>query len=246
MPGSADHLEMLLKFIGWSGGKLAVFCVAYTLAPDAVCPQQIGECVEGLRYVLSLPGRSPKTTLLGGDSAGGNLVLAMLSHVSGHSHPNTAVVKPLSISENFFGAITIAPWVSSDTPRFESMRKYPKRDIVNSTCANYWIDSYKGAGKGIKDDEYITPEIAPASWWTGTKADKVLAVCGEEEVLRDAIIAWADKYKTGAGEGSLTLVKGLREIHDAPLIPKTNAELDKLGDACQEGAIRNWIRSQLV
>ncbi|KIX10664.1 uncharacterized protein Z518_01748 [Rhinocladiella mackenziei CBS 650.93] len=245
MPGIPPHLDLLFRCVQWSNGKLAIFCNAYTLAPEGVYPLQIGECVEALRYVLSLPGRTPATTLLGGDSAGGNLVLAILSHVSGHAHPSSTLVKPLQLSENLHGALAIAPWVSSDETKFKSMKEFSNRDIVNSKCSNYWIDVYKGRKKDVKDDYYIVPELAPASWWSESKVTSFLATAGEQEALRDAIISWADKFKEGRGDDVLKLVKGTREVHDAPLTPKSDGELDKLGDACQEAAIRNWIRLRL-
>ena len=249
MPGLPQHLDMILRFVQWSNGKLAVFCNAYTLAPGGLYPLQIAESVEALRFVLSQPGRTPGTTLLGGDSAGGNLVLAILSHASGHPHPNSDVVKPLELTEKLHGALAIAPWVSSDDTKLKSMTEFADRDIVDATCAQYWLETYKGQNKGTKDDEYIVPELAPASWWTGVKTASLLATAGEQETLRDGITSWGAKFKEGTGGdagGVLKLVVGKREIHDAPLVPKPDAELNRLGDeACQEAAIRNWIRSRL-
>jgi acetyl esterase/lipase len=249
LPGMPPHLDMLPLFVKWSGGNLAVFCNAYTLAPEGLYPLQIGESVEALRYVLSLPGRKPETTLLGGDSAGGNLVLAVLSHISGHPHPNSKIVKPLQLSpdgQKLHGAVMIAPWVSSDVKRFKSMTQFARRDTVNGTCANYWIETYKG-GASEKDDEYIVPELAPASWWSGTEntLSSTLVTAGEHEALRDAILAFTTKFKEGtSGGATLKVVVGKKEVHDAPLGPKPDAELDRLGDACQEAAIRTWIQTR--
>lgn len=255
MPGVPQHLDMLSRWVQWSGGKLAIFCPAYTLAPAALYPVQIAQSVEALRYVLSLPGRTPETVLLGGDSAGGNLVLAVLSHISNHPHPRADVVKPLEVSGRLHGALAIAPWVSSETDKFKSMTQFVHRDSVTPKCANHWVDVYKGGqqkgvkddeGRGVKDDEYIVPELAPASWWTGTKVSSMLVTVGEHEMLRDSILSWTSKFKEGVGsEVRMKLVVGKREIHDAPLDPRPDSELDRLGEACQEGAIKNWIRETL-
>ncbi|KAK7899720.1 hypothetical protein LTR67_003465 [Exophiala xenobiotica] len=242
MPGFPDHLDLLFRFVQWSNGKLAVFCNAYTLAPQGLYPLQIAESVEALRYVLSLPGRTPDTTILGGDSAGGNLVCAVLSHISGHPHPNSNIVKPFELSGKLHGAVMIAPWVSSDHTKFKSMTEFQHRDIV---CANYWIDSYKGRGKGVKDDEYTVPELAPASWWSGSKVSSVLVTAGQEEQLRDAIVSFAEEFKQGVGSDVLRLAIGKKEIHDAPLKPKPDIELKKLGDDCQEAAIKTWLSERL-
>lgn len=246
MPGTSPHLEMLMRFVQWSNSKLAIFCVAYTLAPLKTYPTQLSESVEGLRYVLSLPGRSPSKTLLGGDSAGGNLLLAVLSHISGHpnNHPSN-LVKPLDISEKLFGGIAIAPWVSSDHSRFTSMRQYEDRDIVGPTNAEYWIECYKG-GKGIKDDEYVTAEIASPSWWANSKISRILCVTGEHESLRDGILAWAENFQQGAKGVEFKCVIGKRETHDAPLQGLSEKKLAGNEEQCQEAAIRAWIRKNLA
>jgi len=249
LPGMDPHVELVVRIVKWLDGSLAVFCNAYTLAPQGLYPLQIGESVEALRYVLSLPGRAPETTLLGGDSAGGNLVLAVLSHISGHPHPNSTIVKPLELTpkgQKLLGAFMIAPWVSSDVKRFKSMTEFVDRDTVNGTCANYWIETYKG-GASKKDDEYTVPELAPASWWSGTEktVSSTLVAMGEQEVLRDAILSFTGKFKEGtSGGATLKVVIGKREVHDAPLGPKSDAELERLGDACQEAAIKTWLKER--
>ncbi|KIW97864.1 uncharacterized protein Z519_01448 [Cladophialophora bantiana CBS 173.52] len=247
MPGFVGHLSMLFRFVQWSEGKLAIFCPNYTLAPDGLYPLQIGECVEAVRYVLSLPGRTAQTTLLGGDSCGGNLVLAVVSHVSGHPHPRSEVVKPLCLSGNFYGMLAIGPWVSSDEARFQSMTEFANRDTVLTSCSHYWIEAYKGQGKGNSDDEYITPEMAPASWWTGAKVSSCLVTVGEHETLRDSILSWADKFTKGVGRDVTRLVVGKKEIHITPVTrPKRAEELEGLGRGCQEAAVREWIREKIA
>ncbi|KIW10943.1 hypothetical protein PV08_10242 [Exophiala spinifera] len=245
MPGLAQHIDLLSRFVQWSGGKLAVFCNAYTLAPEGVYPLQLAESVEALRYVLSLPNRTPDTTMIGGDSAGGNLVCAVLSHISAHPHPRSDVVKPFDLAGKLQGALMIAPWASSDASKFKSMTEFAKRDIVNPGCANYWIDAYKGRGKNIKDDEYIVAEQAPPSWWSGVKVSSVLMTAGDQEALRDAIVSLANKIKQGVGSDVVKLVVGKNEIHDAPLTPLAENELEKRGDQSQEGAIRLWLKERL-
>ncbi|WPH00663.1 Hypothetical protein R9X50_00349300 [Acrodontium crateriforme] len=247
MPGVPQHLDMLNSMIEWSNGKLAVFCNAYTLAPTAAYPTQIGESVEALRYVLSQPGRLASNCLIGGDSAGGNLVLAILSHVSGHTHPNASIVKPLKLDGKLHGALAISPWTSSESSsRLPSSTKFFHRDCVNSTCAQYWINLYKGglanpSGNGVDDNEFIVPEQAKPEWWKDVQVESLLTTVGEQEVLRDAILSWAEKFSQGTGD-VLTLVKGKREPHDGPLTPTPDAALNAAGaeESCSNAAIRTW------
>jgi len=247
VPGTDNHIDFLFRLIKWSNNSLAIFCVAYTLSPGAVYPTAIHQSVEGLRYILDLPGHSPETTLLGGDSAGGNLVLAVLSHISGHPHPQSDIVKPLNPSSPLKGALTIAPWTSSDGKKYPSMEKFRPRDIVNTTVAAYWIGTYKGQGKNIADDEWICAALAPPEWWKAVKCEHMLAVAGGHEGLVDAISDWVAKYKEGAGADKIKYVIGEREIHDAPVnATYGEAKLDELGEKTQEGAIRRWVKEKLV
>lgn len=240
-PGSTEHIDLALRMVKWSDNKLAVFFVAYTLSPGARYPVAIGESVEGLRYILDLPGHSPETTLIGGDSAGGALVFAILSHLS-HPHPQKDIVKPLHIGSNLNGAIAIAPWASSDREKYPSIDKYGYRDTVNYGNAMYWSKAYKG---GAPDDEYIYSALAIPSWWKNVKINHVLVTAGEEEVLVDTNKHLAERFKHGAGGDKLKLVIGEREVHDAPLMAIPESKLEELGEKKQEGAIRLWIKKEL-
>lgn len=248
MPGLAQHLDMLTRWVDWSSNRLAVFCVALTLSPDGQYPTQIGECVEALRFVLSLPGRTPDTTLLGGDSAGGNLVIAVLSHVSGHTHPNSKVVRPLLLTGKLHGAILISPWVSSDNTKFKSMAELASCDNISPCCTQYWMGLYKSEALGRNDDdEYTAPGSAPESWWWSTtiQVASLLVTYGTQEIFRDAILSWAARFDRGTGGSVLQLAEGLGEAHNAPLVPRSTAELDTFPEISQEALIRRWIRSRL-
>lgn len=239
-PGTTQHIDLMLRMIKWSNNNLAVFCVAYTLAPAGAYPSQIAECVEGLRYVLNLPGRSPSNILLGGDSAGGALALAVLSHIS-HPHPRTDAVGKLELQQNLKGLIAISPWTSSDTVKYPSMNRFAGRDIVNNENATYWSEAYKGRGKNVPDDAYVYAVLAPAEWWADVKCDEALVVAGQEEGLIDAIADFAKKYEQGAGQSKIEFVVGEREVHDAPLNATPEHRLKELGRTKQEGAIRLWL-----
>ncbi|UKZ74751.1 hypothetical protein TrVFT333_002421 [Trichoderma virens FT-333] len=244
-PGMVNHIDMIQLFVEWSGGDLAVFCPCYTLAPDEVYPTQIGQAVESLRYVLSLPSRLPETTLIGGDSAGGNLVFAVLSHISGHPHPQTSIVKPLESARPLKGAILIAPWVSSDGTKFESFHQFRNVDVVTTASANGFIEIYKGERKNIVDDEFTVPELAPGNWWSELKTSNLIITVGEFESLKDPVIAMVERLKESAKGVDVKLVIGKNEIHVAPLFPKPVRYQDQMGDDCQEAALRNWIKDKL-
>src|SRR5271155_2448334 len=113
LPGSIVHLMLYQKVLDSlnEAGKedVGVFFVAYTLAPRHVFPTQIEQSLDGLRHILGK--HSPSDVILAGDSAGGNVVLAMMSHIL-HPLPGLAT---LELSEPLRGLMVMAPWVTFRT-----------------------------------------------------------------------------------------------------------------------------------
>ena len=257
IPGSPNSIAFVNQLVKWSNDKLAVFCVAYTLTPEAEYPLALSQCVEGLRYMLSLPQVNPSSTLLTGDSAGGAIVLAILSHISSHPHPNADVVKPLELGdgERLKAAILINPFISGDGARYKSIRTFKNRDNFNKSTANAWLSMYYGGKLGYDKDMYVCPAHADASWWKETKVEQILCTAGEEEALRDSIVDWAGKYREGVEGGGrkttagevVKLVIGEKETHIMPVLaPYEEKKLDELGEKATEGAIRNFIKETLA
>jgi acetyl esterase/lipase len=233
LPLLDPHIDMLQRIVKWSGNTIAVFVPCYTLSPGARYPQAIKECAEAVKFVDGLG----KDVLLGGDSAGGNLVAAIFSLLAGHA-PNG--VQTLSLSRPVKGAFLIAPWVSSDDTKFPEMHKLASFDIIDHKIAQYWNSTYRGQQE---NDVYTEAERAEASWWEPLKgkAGDVLILSGSHEVLRPAIDSFAKKFEDGFGKGSVKYVVGKGEVHDAPL--NTNVlTLDTVGEGeSQEGALKRWI-----
>jgi len=244
MPGMDMHAQLLARMADWGKGNLAIFAPAYTLTPYAVYPQALGECVEATRFILEGVGKS-KGILLAGDSAGGQLVIALLSHVSGHQHPQGQVVKPLELQgRRFKGAAALSPWVSSDTKKFPSIHELSKTDMIGPNCATYWDDIYR-AGKSA--DHYIVPEAAPTEWWAGLgeSVDDLLILAGGDEAILEPIESWSKKVQEGWPNGKVRLVVGAGESHDEPLTPigaeKLNAQVPGK-ETAMEGALYHWVK----
>ena len=110
------------------------------------------------------------------------------------------------------------------------------------TVVKYWIEAYKGRGKNIQDDEFICALLASPEWWKNTKCGPILVTAGEYEVLVDSITEWAEKFRKGAGSDKIKYVIGEKEVHDSPLVALGEARLNEIGERCQEGAIRSWVK----
>lgn len=220
-----------------SGHDFAIFALTYTLAPGAVYPTQLKQAAMGLHHLLKVEHRDPSTVrnrrlwiliqnqyltctaqtqiLLGGDSAGGNLVAALLQHIT-HPHPEVPAFK---LSKPLHAALLISPWISfnTTTPSFETNAEsdYFGAKAVGK-AALYYIRP------GTAHDVYSEPATSPPEWWVHIAADTVqhlMIWAGGGEVLVDGIRAFADKV--GAG---------FQRAADLSLVPSAGGETSGQGE----------------
>lgn len=211
----------------------AFLFVEYSLVPHATYPVQFREGVEALQYLLKDMGRSPSDIILAGDSAGGNMCLAILSHIT---HPSPDVPE-IEVDTPLKGAVLVAPWVSfrTDWPSGER-NKY--KCIITTVAGEKWGQDYL-AGKPTSP--YAEAIEAPASWWQGAKVEQLLCVAGADEMLADPISEWVEKYQS-VNPDTTTYLLAQNEIHIAPIIEP------RFGDSTeteQGKTIKSWMKAKL-
>lgn len=79
---------------------------------------------------------------IGGDSAGGNLALALLSHIL-HPHPQIEEGLRVQLSAPLAGAILTSPWIRFDTD-YDSVKRNEGSDFVCEAGANRWSAAFMG------------------------------------------------------------------------------------------------------
>src|SRR5271156_4305843 len=128
LDGDETHLgfwNIVRNDLESSNKSVAFLFVAYTLVPYGTYPVQIREAVEALSYCLNTLGRFSSDILLAGDSAGGNLCLSILSHLS-HPHPEVPEIK---MEGKLKAVVAVAPWVSFKTD-WPSMKRNAYKDLI--------------------------------------------------------------------------------------------------------------------
>jgi len=138
--------------------------------------------------------------IVGGDSAGANLALALASHIL-HPHPQ---VPKLSLTDEFFkGIVLISPWVTFDqtAPAFE---RNAKKDTLVRTALRNWSDAFMGHAER---DNYNSPLDASPDWWDGIPAEDILVLTGADELFVDDITEFAKKLQVSC---PLTYILGLQ------------------------------------
>lgn len=149
-----------------------------------------------LRWIATLI-MYERQILLGGDSAGGNLVAALLQHIA-HPHPQ---VPTFALPGPLRAALLISPWVSfrTDAPSFEANAEsdYFGARAVGRAAAAY-------VAPGAEHDAYSEPATCPPGWWAdvaGGAVRDVMVWAGGGEVLLDGIRGFADMVGAGFQRG---------------------------------------------
>lgn len=113
----------------------------YALAPEHPYPAQIIQSVAALSYLLTDLSLSPSDIILAGDSAGGQLVGALLAHLAKPSSyaPQVGGWKD-ERDQQFKAAVFVSPWASMQGPDDASM--FEKADdkwdyLTEGQCGRY-------------------------------------------------------------------------------------------------------------
>ncbi|KAF7955467.1 uncharacterized protein EAE97_000726 [Botrytis byssoidea] len=172
-----------------------------------------------------------------GDSAGANLVLALLSHIM-HGHPNESIPR-VHLSEPLDGAVLLAPWVTFDTGS-KSYERNEYKDLIHPYAIKVWSSDYQASAPS---DNYIEPLYASSSWWSRlpTAVSSIMIVAGEDEVFVDDVKTFADNLqKVGAeSDVKIELFVVENEYHDQPNFGFGEDSLVKKGS--QGWEIGNWV-----
>ncbi|TVY53966.1 putative steryl acetyl hydrolase [Lachnellula suecica] len=223
----------------------ACLFLSYDLAPGAPYPRQLQQASMLMNHILTTLSISPQNIILTGDSAGANLVLALLSHIS-HPHPGLGSVQipKVEMEGKFRGAVLISPWVdfSTDDKSFQTNKL---KDCLGADSGTQWSSAFLDSAP---HDYYNEASTAPASWWADLQVENIFVVAGEEEVLVDGIRRFVGTLEKGMVEGDsggkveFLCVQG--EYHDQPALDLMFG-YGEGDEGVQAKAVKGWVRSKL-
>ncbi|KAL6704309.1 hypothetical protein ACN47E_008373 [Coniothyrium glycines] len=241
-PGHMLWLDDLQKSLG---PDVAALLLAYDLAPEHKYPTQLRQATELLRYLVETEGRSPADLVLGGDSAGGNLVLGLLSHLV-HPHPE---IESLTLPSKIHAVLLISPWCSLTNTRTPAFITNAQRDMIDERTLNRWSAAFLGSDSPFVGDFYNEPILAAPEWWApvANVADEVLIWAGDNEILKDGIEAFAKKFTKGfaqRGGGRVTTVVTPKACHEEMIVERIFGYEGDSGTGSQ-AVIQDWARAKL-
>lgn len=168
---AAQAHDHLISNVAEAAGT-KTFALDYRLTPEHAFPAQLEDAMAAWRWLLQR-GHDPHTMIIGGDSAGGNLVLCLLRALRKIGLPMPAA------------AVCISPWT----------------DLANSGASMVANEAFDVVEKrmGVRWGEWLTngrdpadPDISPlAADFTGFPPLYIQA--GGAEILLDMIRAYVEK-----------------------------------------------------
>ncbi|KAJ5779356.1 Alpha/beta hydrolase fold-3 [Penicillium paradoxum] len=229
VPSHFSHIEALCEDIRGYNKTVGVLFLTYDLAPQAQWPRQLGQAVTVLQYAIQALGKRPSDIVLQGDSSGGNLALAILSHIA-HPHPQETVPR-LSLEEPLGGVLLLSPWVDFSTD-YPSYQKNAHRDVISAKSLNGWAQAFLDR---TVEDEYNCPVKVPVNWWRHIPVTRIFIGAGEYEVLLDSIKQMAQKMKAEHPDTIVSIAP--QEFHVEPI---TDFAL-KIPPGSQLKAMASWL-----
>lgn len=209
--------------------------ISPAILPTAKFPTQLVQAVEALQHVIA-SGCSPQDVYIVGDSAGGNLALALLSHML---HPVESVA-PYPPTSRIGGVFLMSPWVSL-TGDTGSHLANDSSDIVGAKTLAY---CGRKALEGVPDSlrVYLETLKVPDTWFRGIDelVSRILVTAGAAECLRDDIIQVS--HKLSKNHDKVKLIIQENGVHNDPFFDFFVGEMN-LGDLTPK--IIDWFREAL-
>ncbi|KAH0588382.1 hypothetical protein H2248_004239 [Termitomyces sp. 'cryptogamus'] len=196
-----------------------VFALEYRLSSskpfevDAPFPAALIDALAGYNYLVNEVGFAPTDIVIAGDSAGGNLALALTRYLVEYKGFDKLPAPP-------GGIILLSPWSDLGVPHMSpgSSYNFVDSDYLHPTVGtvNYAKDSFLGPlglGAAVRNP-YISPASLNPSLVINFKGfPRTFIVAGGAEIIYDQIIILRDRMIQDLGD-QVTYYEAKDGIHD--------------------------------
>ena len=191
--------------------KSRIFALDYSLAPEHHFPTQLEEALSAYRW-LRERGVEPANLVVAGDSAGGNLALAVLLAARDQYLPLPAL------------AIALSPPLEIDDQRTSMVRNH-ECDWIEPRMLARWADWF------CTPSQRRNPLVSPL-WADLSGLPPIYLQAGRAEILYDSIRAFADRAQS---EGRDVILESYADMnHDFQIfggyVPQSAEALRRLGE----------------
>ena len=210
MGSMRTHRIMLAHISG--AAKARVLGLDYRLAPEFIFPAQVDESVTAYRWLLS-NGANPKKIVIGGDSAGGGLMMATLVALRYLGEPMPAE------------GVGISPWVDLESKGKSFITNAQVDPLLQRDMLLQMANVYLGG----KDPR--APLASPIHADL-TGLPPLLLQVGSIETLLDDSKEWARQAKAAGVEVELDVWDGMPHVWHlfAPILPEARQAIQRIGE----------------
>lgn len=195
-------------------GVRTLAVLEYSLAPASTYPAQLAQAAAALRHLVTVDGLPFHDIAVAGESAGGNLTLALLAHLQ-KPHPRIRTLpggKPGDKSQRLRGALAVSARTRNEPTRLSHDENEGKDMLSKASMARI-----AEAWKPVSGEVWAAPDEGDREFWQGLRADRVLLAAGGDEIYRDDIIHTAEMMGANeapkAGEPVVEVVVCPGEVH---------------------------------
>ncbi|KAK0202220.1 Alpha/Beta hydrolase protein [Desarmillaria ectypa] len=216
---------------------VGIALMSYNLIPPGKFPSQLREAKSGLEHLFK-SGVKPENILLAGDSAGGNLVLQIFSHIL---HPLASVEHinfPPESPSRFRGVFLSSPWVSPSGDIGLGPASNNKTDVLAASTYQTWG---KIPLKDVPEADltFMEPAKAPKTWFFGIEklVEHILVTSGGAECITESHVQFYEEHlKEQHPDARLVVQK--EGVHDSVLF---ELALEKRPVQELAGVIVDWV-----
>ena len=203
------HKELIARLAKASGCR--TLAVDYRLAPEAPFPCAVDDAEKVMNY-LWRSGHKPETTVVAGDSAGGNLALVSILKAIANGQPVPAA------------CVGISPWVDLASQR-RSHIENSKFDYVGPKFDAGWRQAYVGT------EQAKNPFVSPI-YGDYKQFPPLLLQAGGAETLRDDIAELAKIAEAAGVDVQYREWEGMIHVWHflASLVPASKEAIAEVGN----------------
>lgn len=206
----ATHRAMTAALAKESGYK--VFSLDYRLCPENPFPAPVEDALACYHW-LQKQGITTDRIVLGGDSAGGGLCLALMLKLKQLNEPLPA------------GALLLSPWTDM-TVSGDSV------EANEPSCAMFYADSIRtGAQNYVPEDDRSNPLASPL-FGDLAGLPPLWVVASDNEVLRDDSVRLAEKIQQQGGEVELMMWSRQPHVWPTfyPFLPEAKLSVQQMAE----------------
>ena len=206
--------------------RARMFALDYRLAPEHRFPEQLEEALDAYRWLLQ-SGTNPKDVVIAGDSAGGNLTIALLLAAHDLKLPQPALAVALSPPTDF--AIELASMFSNEDSDW-----IDKRMLVQ--WADWFCDLEQRRNPLVSPQRADLRDLAP-----------IYIQAGRAEILYDSIQAFADRAQKEGADVVLESWEDMNHVFQllGRYVPQSAEALKRLGEVV-DAQVRESKKTKIV